>query len=69
MTVATVSVTPSQGLKCPRCWHYHYVRENHDDLCDRCCLVMITGFPDHPETPAIREKWEAQRLKYTVAGV
>jgi len=59
-----ITVTPSDGLKCPRCWHYHYVRENHDNLCDRCCLVMMSDFPDHAETPAITEKWQAQREKY-----
>lgn len=59
-----ITVTPSTGLKCPRCWHYHHVKENHDNLCDRCCLVMMADFPDHEETPAIVKAWEAQQRKY-----
>lgn len=59
-----ITAAPSRGLKCPRCWHYHHVKANHDNLCDRCCLVMMADFPLHEETPAIREKWEAQRVKY-----
>ena len=60
-----VAVTASDGIKCPRCWHYHHIADNHDGLCDRCCLTMMADFPSHEETAAIREKWEAQKMKYT----
>jgi hypothetical protein len=54
-------------VKCPRCWHYHTVKENHDCLCDRCSKVMVENWPDHPATPAIVANLEAQRAKYTVS--
>lgn len=68
MTVNTVDITaaPSRGTKCPRCWHYHHVAENHDGLCDRCCLTMMADFPEHEETPYITEAWNKQRDKYTI---
>jgi len=64
MTDITASV--SKGIKCPRCRHYHHVKENHDGLCDRCCLTMMSDFPEHEETPAIKKAWAAQQIKYTI---
>lgn len=61
---SVVVVTRSEGVKCPRCWHYHGVRENHDSLCDRCCLVLIDRFPDFDETPKVKASLEAQKEKY-----
>jgi hypothetical protein len=62
-----VKVTPTTGVKCPRCWHYHYVRENYDNLCDRCCRTILD---DHPEfnlevTEGIKIAIEKQKIKYT----
>lgn len=52
-------------VKCPRCWHYtHEGLENHDNLCDRCCLVLMENFPNFSETPAIIKNWESQKQKY-----
>jgi hypothetical protein len=50
-------------VKCPRCWHYHAIKENHDSLCDRCCNVLIDAWPDHPSTPLIKANMAAQREK------
>lgn len=57
-----VAVTPSDGIKCPRCWAYHHVRDNYDGLCDRCLVLIVEGWPaDYPEAVA---NWNAQRAKY-----
>ena len=54
-------------VKCPRCWHYtHTGLHNHDNLCDRCCLVMIEAWPDHPATPLIKQNLEHQRQTYNI---
>jgi len=50
--------------KCPRCWHFHTVKENHDELCDRCCRVLIDEWPRHESVPKIKASLEAQRRKY-----
>jgi len=68
MDTPEITASVAQGIKCPRCWHYHGVRENHDGLCDRCCLVMMQDFPQHEETPAITAKWQAQQSKYLRKG-
>ncbi len=58
----TAEVTPSQGIKCPRCWNYHTVRENHDGLCDRCLRLIAEHWADdYPEAAA---NWQAQKVKY-----
>ncbi len=54
-----------QFCKCPRCWHYHAVKENYDELCDRCCHVLVEAWPEHDAIPGIQESWERQRAKYT----
>lgn len=54
-------------VKCPRCWHYHGVKENHDHLCDCCCKVLIENFSDHVSVPLIKANQDAQRAKYTVS--
>lgn len=53
-----------RNVKCPRCWHWHGVVENHDSLCDRCCHVLVENFPEHESVPFIHASLEAQRLKY-----
>lgn len=35
-----VKVSRSQGLKCPRCWQYHYKDQNINNLCDRCLKAI-----------------------------
>lgn len=59
-----VTVRLAPGEKCPRCWHYHTVRENRDNLCDRCCLAIIEGWPDHESVPHIKAARARQRAKY-----
>ena len=51
-------------VKCPRCWHYHTVKLNHDDLCDRCCSSILSGWPEHESAPHIKEKLEIQRRMF-----
>lgn len=47
-------------VKCPRCWHYHTVRLNHDCLCDRCCAALVEAHPDHVSVPFILANRQAQ---------
>ena len=58
--VEAVRDNPAYG-RCPRCWHYHTVKLNYDHLCDRCCIVLMSAWPDHVSVPHIRGNWEAQR--------
>ena len=51
-------------VKCPRCWHYHTIKDNYDHLCDRCCLALIEGWPDHPSTPHIVALRAAQQSQF-----
>lgn len=51
-------------VKCPRCWHYHTVILNFDQLCDRCCHVMQEAWPHHPSTPHIKDNWKSQRAHF-----
>lgn len=53
-------------VKCPRCWHYHTIKINHDGLCDRCCRVMLQNFQNHPSTPLIAKSLEMQRNRFEV---
>lgn len=41
----TVEVYKADGIKCPRCWNYHTVVGNPQDVCDRC-LVTVTNMLD-----------------------
>ena len=41
-------------VQCRRCWNYHWDKGAHDNLCHRCVVVMLTTWPDHEETAAIR---------------
>ena len=46
-------------VRCPRCWHYtHEGLSNYENLCDRCCRVLIDAWPDHPSVPHIKKQWE-----------
>ena len=41
-------------VKCPRCWHYtHEGLHNYDNLCDRCCNVLVNHWPNHESVPRI----------------
>lgn len=50
--------------KCPRCWQFHSVVGNFDDLCDRCCRVIIEAFKDHWSYPHILATIEEQKKLY-----
>ena len=49
---------------CPRCDQYifspEHNRRNYDNLCDRCCAVLVQDFPEHDSVTQIKE-----RLKVT----
>lgn len=57
-------VEPAKGHKCPRCWHWHRVEGNHDNLCDRCCAAILEGWPDHESVPHIRAAMARQQAKF-----
>lgn len=68
MGVSVVSLKDSPDhVKCPRCWHYtHEGQHNHDGLCDRCCNVLLSDFPEHESIPHIKASREAQKQRWTV---
>jgi hypothetical protein len=65
ITVKPVMLNP-RSVKCPRCWQYHTVAENYDNLCDRCQNVILKHFPEHESADGIRASIAAQIEKYTV---
>jgi hypothetical protein len=58
LTVGVQSLAASPDhTKCPRCWHYtHEGLSNYDGLCDRCCNVLLTAWPDHASVPHIKAR-------------
>ena len=40
-----IEVERASGVKCPRCWNYHTIQGNPQDVCDRC-VVVVTGMLD-----------------------
>jgi Zinc finger found in FPG and IleRS len=40
-----IKVEKADGQKCPRCWNYHTVRGNPQELCDRCISAILEGLP------------------------
>ena len=50
--------------KCPRCWHYHAVQGQFDNLCDRCCNVLVTAWPDHESVPHILKSRKDQLREF-----
>jgi hypothetical protein len=51
---------PETYARCPRCYGYHSIHGNFDNLCDPCQLTIQREFPDHPSVPHIRAamaKW------------
>lgn len=63
--VATVtSLKGNQNYaKCPRCWRYvHEGIYNHDNLCDRCCNVLISI--NHESKQAILLSYQNQRFTF-----
>ena len=55
-------------VKCPRCWHHtHEGKYNYDNLCDRCCHVLVSDWPDHASVPHILASREEQKRKWGVA--
>lgn len=62
--VASLTDDPNY-VKCPRCWHYtHEGLHNYDNLCDRCCVTLITAFPDHESVPHIIANRAEQQAKW-----
>jgi hypothetical protein len=55
---------PDTYRKCPRCYGYHSIRGNFDDLCDPCVKTILEHFPEHPSVPHIRAamaRWSTPR--------
>ena len=47
----------SNRVKCPRCWHYEENSlYNFDNLCCRCCDILVKDYPDHDATKNILNK-------------
>jgi hypothetical protein len=59
-----VKVSVSTGIKCPRCWHFHHVTENYDNLCDRCHNVESSNSTETKK--AISDSLKQQRMKYCI---
>ncbi len=63
-----IIVTSTEGLKCPRCRHYHYFILNYDNLCDRCCNTILEEHPEYNEevTSGIINTYKKQSLKWKI---
>jgi hypothetical protein len=53
VTVKSMAEIPGSS-KCQQRGHWHTIQRNYDDLCDRCCKVLVNDFPDHPSVPHIK---------------
>ena len=56
---------PETYLRCPRCYGYHSVHGNFDNLCDQCQQTIMQYFPDHESVPHIKAalaKWSNAAL-------
>ena len=51
-------------VKCPRCWHYHTILLNHQGLCDRCCWVLLTAWPNDDLAIGVLDNWKRQDAYY-----
>lgn len=59
---------PETYSKCPRCYGYHSVHGNFDNLCDQCQQTILQHFPNHESVPHIRSalrKWSAKFARPT----
>ena len=67
-----VIIEKHPGVKCPRCRHFHPFVDNFDNLCDRCCKVLleligpIQGFDLDMAQTGIKEAYKIQSEKYTI---
>jgi hypothetical protein len=52
-----IEVKHADGVKCPRCWHYHTVIGNPQDVCDRCLLLVNAGLNELDVPPEEVEEW------------
>lgn len=58
---------PETYLRCPRCYGYHSVHGNFDNLCDQCQQTILQHFPDHESVPHIKAalaKWSNDKLTH-----
>ena len=60
-----MKIEKADGVKCPRCWHYHVIAANHDHLCDRCIMVILEDYPGSETAAAIKANLADQRKQYT----
>lgn len=62
-----IKVDCHRGSKCPRCWHYHYLPNQPDNLCDRCQAVLIETLDVNDKTrTAIIKSRNIQKKRYCV---
>lgn len=50
--------------RCPRCYGYHSIHGNFDNLCDQCQQTILEHFPDHASVPHIKAalaKWSNEK--------
>ena len=59
--ISIQSMDDGRNVKCPRCWQYHGVIENFENLCDRCSLVILKDYSEHKSAPFIKAVFEQQR--------
>lgn len=52
-------------VKCERCRHFHTVKLNFDNLCDRCCHSILEGWPEHWSVPFIKASFASQRAHFS----
>ena len=49
--------------KCPRCYGYHSIRNNFDNLCDPCQQTILEHFQDHESATHIRSAIGIDRIQ------
>ena len=79
-TKTEIKVAHADGVKCPRCWHWHMADLNFghtpedivadpklasEHLCNKCVGIILEHFPHHASVPFILDNLKARGIKWT----
>ena len=62
ITVEGNTVSHADGVKCPRCWHWHMADLNFENLCNKCVGIILENFPTHESVAGIMENLKSRGL-------
>lgn len=78
-TKTEIKVAHADGVKCPRCWHWHMADLNFghtpedivadpklasEHLCNKCVGIILEHFPHHASVPFILDNLKARGINW-----